>query len=139
MWEPSLRDFIRQSTLKLCRPTYFETLQAPDGQLCRCLTFYIPRTWCATGNFKVGNSLPPSYIPVHRVYGSLVGHRWSTLYVNIRNMSWYIHHIYVSVRKSLQTNSRFKFKVLTYPAPKPRSCMYTRPIFAARALDFRAR
>ena len=39
-WEPSLRDFIRQSTLKLCRPTYFETLQTrrrPDGQLCRCL------------------------------------------------------------------------------------------------------
>ena len=68
-----------QSTLKRCRPTYFETLQAPDGQLCRCLTFYIPRTWCATGNFKVGNSLPPWYIPVHGVYGSLVGHRWSTL------------------------------------------------------------
>jgi len=42
-WEP---------TLKLCRPTYFETLQAPDGQLCRCLHYIRGTQWMCQSTLK---------------------------------------------------------------------------------------
>ena len=39
-------------TLKLCRPTYFETLQAPDGQLCRCLHYIRGTQWMCQSTLK---------------------------------------------------------------------------------------
>ena len=47
-----LWNFVGQPTLKLCRPTYFETLQAPDGQLCRCLHYIRGTQWICQSTLK---------------------------------------------------------------------------------------